>query len=717
MGGADQIDDRTFRLNFLGDGAAKLRDRVNEKLKEFMGDYTDDTLVEYVIVLLKNGRCKEEARNELNVFLGDDSDSFVSWLWDHLGSNINLYVQPQESLSDEAAKEKPTTGDQMARNDLHHLDFKSDRGKSSKLSRSRHNREWKTLVRDVDEPPPFQSSVIDNVHTDERTRGKVGHAERSHSPQPVAQKKSGRAEQSHSPQPIARKKRSRPDEHHLMKRGVASQSTINAPRRLLQFAVRDAVATSRPSNSTSEPSLKRLRSVVSTSAVNSSVEARPRRFQSIARVPNAMATAIKAVEEAAKDVVKNRSSGNVFDRLGRGMDISQASDQLTEFREAAVEDVEYGDFNRVSEETRLNFLPKSEYTGDSVGDVTMLETDTGIASDSASDNERYDDVNVMGRRVMDVSQIGTSGGNEDQDSLMVRYSVAKNSDEIMRKPRNDQDQSALAANTSRKIVNISVNVNTWKPTRYPEPREVSEMDNRKSVQESEAGLGKSGVWLMNEKSNPVTAGNGNTKPAADTQKEPQKMLPTPSGLYSTGRPTEDADSRTIFVNNVHFASTKDSLSRHFNKFGEVLKVIIVTDAATGQPKGSAYVEFMRKDAAENALSLDGTSFMSRILKVVRKSSAQEAAPMMTWPRVVRGSPFAPQRFGRVPFPRGISSVYRGRPPIKPGARSMQWKRDAQPTPSESGPTVASGNTVPSPAVRSLTYIRTEPKTNGSSGTA
>lgn len=36
---------------------------------------------------------------------------------------------------------------------------------------------------------------------------------------------------------------------------------------------------------------------------------------------------------------------------------------------------------------------------------------------------------------------------------------------------------------------------------------------------------------------------------------------------------------------VHFAATKDSLSRHFNKFGEVLKVVIVTDATTGQPKG------------------------------------------------------------------------------------------------------------------------------------
>jgi len=31
---------------------------------------------------------------------------------------------------------------------------------------------------------------------------------------------------------------------------------------------------------------------------------------------------------------------------------------------------------------------------------------------------------------------------------------------------------------------------------------------------------------------------------------------------------------------------------------------------------AAYVEFMYKEAADNALSLDGTSFMSRILKVL-----------------------------------------------------------------------------------------------------
>ncbi|WJZ87696.1 hypothetical protein VitviT2T_007060 [Vitis vinifera] len=152
---------------------------------------------------------------------------------------------------------------------------------------------------------------------------------------------------------------------------------------------------------------------------------------------------------------------------------------------------------------------------------------------------------------------------------MVQHSVAKNADEGMRTMQSkDQGQLSALANTSRKIVNISVSVNTWKPAHYQRLREVEEEDGQKPVRGNETGTGKS----------------------------------------------EGADSRTIFVNNVHFTATKVSLSRHFNEFGEVVKVIIVTDAATRQPKGSDYVEFMRKEAARHALSLDGTSFMSRILK-------------------------------------------------------------------------------------------------------
>lgn len=104
------------------------------------------------------------------------------------------------------------------------------------------------------------------------------------------------------------------------------------------------------------------------------------------------------------------------------------------------------------------------------------------------------------------------------------------------------------------------------------------------------------------------------------------------------------------------------------------------------------------------------------LQVVRKSAApQEAAPVMNWPRISRGSIFAASRFGRVPFPRGMPGLYRARVPIKVGARSFQWKRDAQTSPTEI--TGVSNNSVPSPTTpRSLTYVRPEPKANGNSGT-
>ncbi|XP_028799781.1 uncharacterized protein LOC114755080 isoform X2 [Neltuma alba] len=640
MGSVDRVGDRTFKPNFTVDGALKLREKVNEKLKEFMGDYTDDTLVDYVIVLLRNGRQKEQAKNELNVFLGDDSDSFVSWLWDHLTLNIDLYVQPKEGQ--DGAPKKIISEVQASVDDAQHLNSESDRGKSHKLSRRRHNKDWKGLGREETEPPTLRSSVVDNSHSDEKTRTEADHHPKS------------------PPSPLVRRKRGHPDEQKT-KRDAISQATINAPRRLLQFAVRDAVATSRPSNSgpSVEPSLKRLRSVVSTSSADSSLAERPQRLQPIPRVSNPMSTVIKAVAEAAEDVMKFKSSGSVFDRLGRGTDPSDGSCQLE-------------DDYQIQEQNQAIYLQRTDYSGQYATSNTMLEDEADFPFDHTSDNEEYNDVNAMGHRGVGALQLASSGGNTGDNSSMVQYGVAKNTDHNMYLKQNRGHEQPAAPNTSHEIVNISVNVNTWKSPQYQEPREVAEIDGLKT-RDSEAGTPRSCHQLMKAKASTLKA---NT--AFNVQKESQKTHVSASGSGAAGRPLEDADSRTIFVGNVHFAATKDSLSRHFNKFGDVLKVVILVDAATGQPKGSAYVEFMRKESAENALSLDGTSFMSRILKVVKKGAApQESTPTIAWPRGVRGSSFPTARFSRAPFPRGSPGAFWSRPPMRIGARSMQWKRDAQ----------------------------------------
>jgi RNA recognition motif-containing protein len=48
---------------------------------------------------------------------------------------------------------------------------------------------------------------------------------------------------------------------------------------------------------------------------------------------------------------------------------------------------------------------------------------------------------------------------------------------------------------------------------------------------------------------------------------------------------EDINARSIFVSNVHFAATKAALNVHFGDCGEIVRVTLLGDVATGKPKG------------------------------------------------------------------------------------------------------------------------------------
>ncbi|XP_075476798.1 uncharacterized protein LOC142518065 isoform X1 [Primulina tabacum] len=674
-------DERTFGGEFSDAGVARLRAEINEKLKEFMGDYTDDTLVEYVIVLLKNGRRKDEAKGELNVFLGEDSDTFISWLWDHLGSHLNLYVQPLALHPDRAPSVKSSTGKQIGKTELQHASPEAEKRTSDKISGKRYNREGNGLERGKDENviPLSRNSLAENVHSKDNPRHRVD-----------------RTKLSRSPRPITQKRRRQTEEKRPRKRKISE--TISAPKRLLQFAVREAVGTSRPA----EPSLKRLRSVISTSTEDVSPKEHQRRTRQVAGMRADMSAAIKAVTDAVKDLSKDRPSRNVFDRLDHPTIASNIINQ-DEFRDI----VDEADFVNESEDFRSTYYSQNDGMLQQDGSTSSFDDNPVVALDFGVGYDDYDD--VMGQRV--TNELGLSRGKLAENSLQFQYGATNNSEGRAHRPQ--QDRLVDMPSKSFKI-SSSVNMNTLRLPQYQEAREGSKMHNLEEFIGTDTLVAKSEVWLTKE-NNSLVGFNGHAQPGIDPKHELQ-MAPAPLGLYSTSGPTEDADSRTIFLSNVHFAATKDSLSRHFNKFGEVLKVIILTDPATGQPKGSAYIEFMRKEAAEHALSLDGTSFMSRFLKVVRKSSSvqPEAAFLTTWPRVARASPFTVPRFSRGPFARGIPTLYRSRIPSIPVARSFQWKRGATLTETSNQ---ASNSIVPPLTTRSLTYVRTESKANGSSGTA
>ena len=72
----------------------------------------------------------------------------------------------------------------------------------------------------------------------------------------------------------------------------------------------------------------------------------------------------------------------------------------------------------------------------------------------------------------------------------------------------------------------------------------------------------------------------------------------------------------IYVGNIPYSSSEDSLRSLFEQYGEVTSVTIVTDRYTGRSRGFGFVEMPNDDQAREAInSLNGHEFEGRELRV------------------------------------------------------------------------------------------------------
>lgn len=72
----------------------------------------------------------------------------------------------------------------------------------------------------------------------------------------------------------------------------------------------------------------------------------------------------------------------------------------------------------------------------------------------------------------------------------------------------------------------------------------------------------------------------------------------------------------IFVGNLSYQATEDELHQAFSQYGAVERVNIVTDRATGQPRGFAFVEMTNREEAEAAIGhLNGAELHGRAMNV------------------------------------------------------------------------------------------------------
>jgi len=76
----------------------------------------------------------------------------------------------------------------------------------------------------------------------------------------------------------------------------------------------------------------------------------------------------------------------------------------------------------------------------------------------------------------------------------------------------------------------------------------------------------------------------------------------------------------LYVGNLPFSATDQSVRDIFAKHGAVDKVSLITDRDTGRPRGFGFVEMSNADASRAMQALNGTDLDGRALKV---NEAQE----------------------------------------------------------------------------------------------
>ena len=89
--------------------------------------------------------------------------------------------------------------------------------------------------------------------------------------------------------------------------------------------------------------------------------------------------------------------------------------------------------------------------------------------------------------------------------------------------------------------------------------------------------------------------------------------------------------KKLYVGNLPFSATEDSLKEAFVQFGTVESVTIITDSETGRSKGFGFLELATQQEASSAIAkMNGSEMDGRTLKV------SEALPQA--PRQSSGSP-------------------------------------------------------------------------------
>ncbi|KAI9480817.1 MAG: hypothetical protein EXX96DRAFT_617784 [Benjaminiella poitrasii] len=109
-----------------------------------------------------------------------------------------------------------------------------------------------------------------------------------------------------------------------------------------------------------------------------------------------------------------------------------------------------------------------------------------------------------------------------------------------------------------------------------------------------------------------------SKPTKDLKRKAEPIsVPSEGSEKPEKRARRDANANRyiVFVGNLPYTTTKEDLENHFESAGEIKSIRLLTDKATGKPKGFAFMEFGNSKDLNKALAFHHTFFKKRQINV------------------------------------------------------------------------------------------------------
>ena len=88
--------------------------------------------------------------------------------------------------------------------------------------------------------------------------------------------------------------------------------------------------------------------------------------------------------------------------------------------------------------------------------------------------------------------------------------------------------------------------------------------------------------------------------------------------------------KKIYVGNLPWSATEDSVREFFSGIGEVHSVAVITDRETGRSRGFGFIEMDDADAAKAVSELDGKDMDGRPLRVNEAQERQRRPQRDRW---------------------------------------------------------------------------------------